>query len=222
MIALLLALCGTLPDSVVPPPRAAGASSGAGDSTVLPVPVRSLDSTVDSVAAAPRGPSSTTDGPRDPSGGALNSLALGLVGSIGLGVLGVPVGGVLLTPFVRPFLSSSWDRAFAPARGMLLGGGIGSAIGSAWGIVRNRSPERRPQPVLVPFLGGLLGFGAGFILVKPTSGPRGVESLVVPILFAPFGALLLDDLGTSPQTRSLVLAPLIDPDRSGLFLQATW
>lgn len=222
MIALMLALCGALPDSSVPPPRATGAGSEAGDSAVAQVPVHPVDSPVDSVAAGAEAPSAAAKGPRDPSGGSLNSLTLGLLGSMSLGVLGVPAGGVLLTPFVRPFLSSSSDRAFAPARGMYLGCGIGSAIGSAWGIVRNRSSERRPQPVIVPFLGGLLGFGAAFILVKPSSDPRGIESMVVPMLFAPFGALLLDDLVAPPKSQSLVLAPLIDPDRSGLLLQATW
>ncbi len=230
MIALLLALCGALPDSVdaAPPfvpaptavapfavspqtPRVASGSDSGGLARLSPMAPVVLAPVTAAELDSNGGQTLSPSDPHKPGSGVntRHPFVLGAAGAVGGGFVGGVLGSSLLNNNEEEIIESELI-------GAIYGTWIGSAIGATWGVVHERAPEKSGKSVLVPLLGGVVGSSLGVILgFKASSFPIG---FLIMASASSLGALLFDGDGPGEARPTTAIVPLLAPQRTGLAL----
>ena len=231
MIALILALCGALPDSVdaaspfVPAPTAvvpfegapqspgvASGSDSAGTATLAPmaplvlapVPAAGLDSNGRLAPGAVQGTDSGVKAKKR------HPFLIGAAGSLG----GFFVGGIVGGAIGRQNQTKD-DWGMAEIAGIIYGVWIGPGIGATWGVVHQRPPEKSGKPVIGPLLGGLLGSGTGLFMAKDSKSA--LAGLLILTSVSTLGAMAFDAGPAAPKPTT-AFVPILEPQRTGLVL----
>lgn len=128
------------------------------------------------------------------TGGLVGSMVGGLVGAgLGLMVGGAAGGGTQSDPDKDPPLLS--NPLASALFGMVVGAGIGEGLGTGLLVHLAADPDRPSRGVLLPMLGGVVGFAGGaYAVYKATETDPGGSIVLGGIAGSTIGAIVLDRL----------------------------